>query len=225
MLLGIISDVHANISSLEACLEKLHAKHNVDKIYFLGDATGYLLNVNEVLDKLQKESISCILGNHDAMLLGLLPLSDERDEVYQIKRARKLITTENRFFLSSLLPFAIENFDKTRVLMVHGSPYNPLLEYVYPDTSVVGYEKLGYNYIFMGHTHRPFIKEEKKCTIVNVGSCGLPRDIGNMGSYALFDTERREVSIQRFEIDIFSVLKRNPYLHSKVIECFKRKDT
>ena len=54
-----------------------------------------------------------------------------------------------------------------------------------------------YDYIFMGHTHRMYIKKVGKSTYVNVGSCGLPRYIGLSSGYCILDTDTKKVFLRR----------------------------
>ncbi len=45
----ILSDIHANLEALEACLD---AAPEYDQVYNLGDIVGYGANPNEVTDAL-----------------------------------------------------------------------------------------------------------------------------------------------------------------------------
>ena len=81
-------------------------------------------------------------------------------------------------------------------------------------------------YAFMGHSHYPFIKRVKDTTFVNVGSCGLPRDDGRYGSFALLDTTDRHVSIFRFDISKMTknFLQELEFeIHDMVLSLFNRK--
>jgi diadenosine tetraphosphatase ApaH/serine/threonine PP2A family protein phosphatase len=44
--------------------------------------------------------------------------------------------------------------------------------------------------------------DHETATIVNAGSVGQPRDENNKASWALFDSDKREVMINRIEYDI-----------------------
>ena len=86
------------------------------------------------------------------------------------------------------------------VLMCHASPDDLLQGYVYPDTPLDGIRRSKFDIVFMGHTHRPFIRSFAGRRFINVGSCGQPRDHGGLGSACLFDADDGSVEILRFDI-------------------------
>ncbi len=78
----------------------------------------------------------------------------------------------------------------------------------------------------MGRTHRPFIRYEKNVLLLNVGSCGLPRDIGIFASCAIYDPISHSAKIIRLEIDIekrFLNLCSSDLISLEVIDCLQRK--
>jgi predicted phosphodiesterase len=108
--------------------------------------------------------------------------------------------------------------------MVHGSPWDPLQGYIYPDADLSPFRALPYDFVFMGNTHRPFIKKLGKITVVNVGSCGLPRDRGDLASCAVFDAGSGRCSVHRIAFDPSAVLAQQPsFLHRSVRDCFSRR--
>jgi predicted phosphodiesterase len=90
--------------------------------------------------------------------------------------------------------------------MIHGSPKNPLDEYIYPEASDYVFKDF-FNYtendvIALGHTHSPFVKRLDEKLIFNPGSVGQPRDSDNRASYAILDLKTKEVEIKRVDYDI-----------------------
>jgi hypothetical protein len=71
---------------------------------------------------------------------------------------------------------------------------------VYPDADLRPLERLGTGAVFLGQTHRPFIGRSGETLVVNVGSCGLPRDCGDLGSACVFDDLTGVARIIRFDI-------------------------
>lgn len=205
MLIGIFSDAHGNEPGFFECYNFL-AKH-ADSLYYLGDVVGYFPLSNKIIDTLRTNNIHCLKGNHDAMLLGELRYESAREKIYQIANSRNAVSKQNFDFLRSLAPEKKITIDNRSILFVHGSPWDPLNGYVYPDGDVSDFEKLPYDVIFMGHTHRAFIKKAGKKTLINVGSCGLPRDTGNKITICLYDTIKNEASIKNLEMDIREVIK------------------
>lgn len=224
MIIGIFSDIHGNLVALQQCLS-LFKTMGVSRILFLGDSVGYYPDGDVVLSKLSSLSVECICGNHDAMLLGKLPIDKNRDEIYGLRQQQKSIKKENRDFLQSW-PLQREIYvNNINILMVHASPWDPLQEYIYSDMDFSRFEKMPYDVIFLGHTHRPFIKKIGHTVIVNVGSCGLPRDQGDLLSCAIMDTNSGIIKIIREKLDMELVLNKYVHIHPEILLCLKRKAT
>ncbi|WP_118952447.1 metallophosphoesterase family protein [Taibaiella helva] len=222
MKIGIFSDAHGNEIGFEQCLHWLRSV--ADEIYFLGDAVGYFPFPNEIIDELRTGAkIHSLMGNHDAMLLGFLAYEESKEDIYRLKQSKEKLSAANEKFMERLTPFRELNIDGKRVLFVHGSPHNPLNGYFYPDTSVEQFEHVPYDVIFMGHTHRSFIKEINQKLIVNVGSCGFSRDIGNVITAALYDTVTDNIEMNHLCLDIDLVLKKYENdIHDSVKEVLRR---
>lgn len=222
MRLGILSDAHGNLEGFKRCYEFLLAQQ-VDQIYFLGDAIGYMPEGLPILDLLQASDVTCLLGNHEAMLLGHLPLPAANEEVYRLKQFCREITQEQLHYISAWVPFQRCIFDQKRILFTHGSPWNPVNGYVYPDFDFQKFDALPCDMIIMGHTHRPFIFKRENKTIINVGSCGLPRDRGGLLSCVVLDTETNQGEIIRLPLDVEEVVSKfEKAVHPQVIELFRR---
>lgn len=73
MRIAVLSDIHANRPALEAVLEDSH-DFDVDRYWFLGDAVGYGPDpvAPALWLKRYVEPEDWVIGNHDAMLAGLL---------------------------------------------------------------------------------------------------------------------------------------------------------
>lgn len=200
------------------------AVQQVDKYFFLGDAIGYMPYAIKVFDALKSIDATCLLGNHEAMLCGMLKYIDAQDEVYQIHR----ILTESPLLINKIkywLPFHITVIDEVRMLFVHGTPWDPIGGYMYSDSAWKNYNNPQFDFIFLAHSHRPFVFKNEQTTIVNTGSCGLPRDMGNSPSFAVFDTLTKKVEIIRLQLDIQALLLEleNDGVHKDVLNCLTRK--
>ena len=69
----ILSDIHANLEALEACLD---AAPEYDQVYNLGDIVGYGANPNEVTTRSRELGSIFVRGNHDKACSGVSDLSD-----------------------------------------------------------------------------------------------------------------------------------------------------
>lgn len=200
MILGFVSDAHGNPAGLEACLRALEGE-GTESVHFLGDAVGYFPEENAVLDLLRVHGVICVRGNHEAMLLGELSVPEARGPAYRLGEAAARLSPAHREWIAEWPSRRELEVPGKRLLLVHGSPADPLGGYVYPDTDLAPLRELPFQAALMGHTHRPFIATAGLLTVVNVGSCGMPRDVGNLASCAVYDTVTGAAAILRVPFD------------------------
>src|SRR5271166_6188453 len=208
---AILSDIHSNLEALQAVLRDVAAQ-GVQEIYCLGDVVGYGPNPRECLEAAMTFQLT-LLGNHDQAVLfdppDFNPTAQRaafwtRDQIDTPVRSRQ--AADRRWEFLSELPLTHREGD---FLFVHGSPSNPLHEYIFPE-DVYNHRKMDriFNlvkrYCFQGHTHIPGIFTEDlqfyspeeisftyeldaRKTLCNVGSVGQPRDSDRRASYVLLD--------------------------------------
>jgi predicted phosphodiesterase len=225
MIVGFVSDAHGNPAGLEGCLDAIESQ-GAERIYFLGDAVGYLPEENAVLDLLRSRDALCLRGNHEAMLLGELAIPEGRDTVYRLAEARARVQTRHRAWIQDW-PNRVEvELDGCRFLLVHGSPVDPLQGYVYPDSDLTPIRALPFDAVVMGHTHRPFVASAGPVTAMNAGSSGMPRDVGNLASCALYDTATRAGEILRVAFDAANLAARlGDRIDASAAACLRRPAT
>ena len=172
MRLGLLSDAHGNVEAFALACRVLE-RCGADELLFLGDAVGYLPGCG-VAEAIVDAGIPRVRGNHEAMLLsGRVPDAED---------AYRLATT--RTMLSPRMFEALASWPATRTLalacgdalLVHGSPCDPTFGYVYPDTDLheLARPELAGTTVFMGNTHRPFVRRHGTTTFVNVGELRAP---------------------------------------------------
>lgn len=224
-LIGLVSDAHGNSLAFDRAVSLLR-EQGAERLFFLGDAIGYVPSAT-VLDSLARlgSRVQCIRGNHEAILLEG-QCDAERERVYQLEALRPKLTSGQWEMIASWPTSRTEVIDGQTVLLVHGSPADPTYGYVYPDTDLAGFAPQA-DWVFMGNTHHPFIREQSGTCYVNIGSCGMPRDDGRYGSVALLDTKARSARILRFDItsDSKQVLEWFPMVHPSVRDVYERRRT
>lgn len=222
-LIGIVSDAHGN-GPVFRRMTQLLFELGAQRLIFLGDAVGYVPSL-DVVQQLQAldTRVACMLGNHERMLLE--PVEPARsDSVYRLNEVRAQLSNGQRSFLLGWPTMLSETLACGRVLFVHGSPHDCLNGYVYPDTPLEPLQG-PHAFVFMGHTHRAFIRSCAGTTFVNVGSCGLPRDDGRYASAALFDSQSGGVRIVRLDLASFAMehFLCSHAVHASVRELFRRR--
>ncbi len=221
MIAGFLSDAHGNPVGLERCLRALEYE-GAEAIYFLGDAVGYFPEENAVLDLLRSRQVTCVRGNHEALLLGELPLGPEQDRIYRITEVRSRLHHRHREWIEQWPDRLEVELGGRRLLLVHGSPREPLEGYVYPDSDLSAFEALSFDAVLMGHTHRAFLRRQGTVTIVNAGSCGMPRDAGGLASCAMYN-ELTGAELLRVSFDAAGLrVKWGDRVHPSAAACLER---
>ncbi|MBI2725884.1 MAG: metallophosphoesterase family protein [Polaromonas sp.] len=221
-MMGVLSDAHGNWQAFDQGISVLK-QMGATRFVFLGDALGYL-PMPDVLDSIDAlgAQIVCIRGNHEDLILkgGLNPV---QEAVYQHERSRTMLSGRQLAAISAWPPMLELDFPVGRALFIHGSPVDHTYGYVYPDTDLRQFD-VSAQYVFMGNTHRPFVRTEAGTLFVNAGSCGLPRDHGAFGSVALFDEGSGESKIIRFDIRqaTAACLTQVTGIHEDVLALFSR---
>ncbi len=202
MKVAVLADIHANLPALERVLKETEGMPK----FCCGDLVGYNPFPSEVIDLVKKEKVVSVLGNHDQAVLTGDTHWFNSSAARAIEWTKKELTRENLDFLKTLPHIYDREF-----YMVHGSPKNPLEEYVRPKDPSYVFEDF-FNYtkneiIILGHTHLPFVKRIGERLIFNPGSVGQPRDLDPRASYAILDIEKKEVKIRRVDYDIEKTAK------------------
>ena len=221
----VISDIHANLNALEAVLADAG---QVDEIWCLGDLIGYGPDPNDVIEKLRDlKNLTCILGNHDVAVLGQMDYavfnSDARKSLLW---QQQNVSDTNKTYLESL---SKEKLVIGNVTMAHGSPRDPVWEYILNTLSArLNFGSFSTDFCFVGHTHIQCLfqldKERDLVTqylprqgqpmkltpraILNPGSVGQPRDRDSRAAYAIFDPDTLLWEPRRVTYDISAVQAR-----------------
>jgi len=204
--IAVLSDIHGNLEALHA----VSKNQDIDRILVLGDSIGYGANPNEVLDWLQEKKCICIRGNHEEAVLSGETGWFNPFAARAILWTRNRVTTANLAFIKSLEAKKIVDFGGLKVGICHGSPNDPLYEYVYKDTHehLFDYylQKENSGVMAMGHTHLPYLWVGKNGTVLNPGSVGQPRDGDRRASFAVINVEDDipVVEHHRVEYDVTS---------------------
>jgi putative phosphoesterase len=189
MKIGIVSDIHCNVEGLRIALALMGP---VDELICAGDAIWQYRFSNEVIAELRAVGAHVILGNHEETLLG-------RDGV----RARTAphVEAEHLAWLAEQ-PLTLRTRVNGRSLfVVHGSPWEPRREYLYPSTPTLQrFADIDADYVLLGHTHYQMAVRTGDTLLINPGSTGEARDHRNglRLSFAVLDTAGDEIRFCNF---------------------------
>jgi putative phosphoesterase len=187
--IGIVADVHCNHQALAIALERMGP---VDELLCAGDAVYQFRFSNEVMQTLRERGARYILGNHEDVLLGRW---GER------ARAANWVRRDELDYMATQ-PYRLETtVDGNKLVMVHGSPFEPHNEYIYPNSpSIARLGEIDADYVILGHTHYQMAERVGRVLVINPGSAGEARDARNAFklSYAVLDTASGEVTFDDF---------------------------
>ena len=233
-MIALISDIHGNLEALTKVLERLD-REGPEETHCLGDVLGYGASPVACLDLVKERSHSWIRGNHEQGLIfyaedfnprAKAALDWTRDEINALPRFR-------RREIWNILDATPETLSIAggEILLVHGSPLDPVREYVLPGATAdpqrlaAWFRAMGNHRIcFLGHSHVPFVLfedgrvfqprgevlqvdlEDRRC-LVNVGSVGQPRDGDPRACFVLLE-EGRRLRFVRLSYDVQGAMER-----------------
>ncbi len=213
MVLGIISDIHANVIALEAVLEELRVK-GAETILCLGDLVGYGPSPNETIDLIRQETILCTLGAADERIAfdfarQKVPRAGVADAT--LEWTRTVIEPRHVEFLRGLPVQQRVNTPAGRLRFFHGSPESPSEHLnLNQDPIRLGQllERNRSSILACGGTHVPYFRQVPKGWVINPGSVGLSLNGEPGADYALFrieDTGEVQVEMDKVEYDFAAV--------------------
>lgn len=215
----LLADVHSNLRALHAVLEDADRWGGFDTLWLLGDVVGYGPEPNECIDVLRRHSLVAVAGNHDVGVLDSAELVRFNALAAAACRwSRSVLNQESLQFLEPLPHMHV----KASFLLVHGSPRDPIWEYiVHADQAAEVLDSCCQSHVLVGHTHRPAICRAKKdgaahCQVprdgdvvrldgrllINPGSVGQPRDGDPRASYAVLDQDLGAITFHRVCYDV-----------------------
>ena len=228
MLLGIISDVHANELALDASLAALD-RLKVDRLVILGDVVGYGPDPEAVTQRilgLVAEGAICLMGNHDAAATGARTSMNDTAAA-AIAWTRPRLSEASRQFLAAL-PLTATIGD---VLFVHADASNPAAWNYVVDAASAMQSLLAVRarVTVVGHVHRPQVYcltstakviahtpvtgtavplSPQRQWLAVAGAVGQPRDGNPAASFLTYDTATRDLTFRRASYDYEATAQR-----------------
>jgi diadenosine tetraphosphatase ApaH/serine/threonine PP2A family protein phosphatase len=226
--LAIFADIHANRQAFSACLDAARAR-GAERMVCLGDIVGYGADPEwavETVMALVEDGAIAVIGNHDnAVVSSSESMNAEAQAAIEWTRGR--LSAAQRRFLAEL-PLMVQEDDR---LYVHSEASNPQRWHYVQTTldaarSIMATEA---QVTFCGHIHQPTLysmSAAAKLTsfvprsavpvqllpgrrwLAVLGSVGQPRDGDPAASFAMFDTDTREITYCRVPYDVETAAER-----------------
>ena len=224
MKLALLSDIHANIQALDACLAHARAQ-GAQQFALLGDFVGYGADPVAVLRQVQElagKGALLVKGNHDEMAVRP-PAQSKSLGTSTAAWTHAQLDRSQLDFLDSL-PLTLEHGS---MALVHASLDRPeLWRYVTDQraaaASLDALVSPEVRHVFGGHVHQQTLYyrgsdaslmkfaptpgvaipvPRHRHWLATIGSVGQPRDGNSQAMYALFDSSRLQLAFQRVAYD------------------------
>jgi predicted phosphodiesterase len=208
--IAIVSDIHGNLTALEAVLTDLRSM-SPDLVVQAGDLAVNGSSSADVIDLVRSLKWPGVHGNTDEMLWRperLKELAMKAPERHGLRRVlfqhmapatREAIGSARLDWLKSLPA----RWSDGELAVVHAAPTDlwraPLANAPAVDFQNV-YGPLGTQFVIYGHIHRPFVRHVGALTVANAGSVSLSYDGDPRAAYAIL--ENGDVRIRRVEYDV-----------------------
>lgn len=218
----ILSDIHANLTALEAVLADVSGKY--DRIVCLGDIVGYGAEPNEVTQWIRENVQAIVRGNHDKACSGDPCVADFNPAArHAAEWTRKALSAENLDYVRDLPQGPL---DAGGFFLSHGSPRDEDEYVITREDALMLRAHLPGDLTFFGHTHvqvgfglrpgrgwllvpprfnqqeRTYELEADAVYLLNPGSVGQPRDADPRAACALLDTQAKTLTFRRTAYNI-----------------------
>lgn len=207
MRIVLLSDIHSNVTALQAVLKDIEGIGAFDAFALLGDFVNYGPRPNEAIEiakKLPKPLLVNLWGNHEYSIFGgsLDRFATDRGRAV-LKYTNSILTEESRTYLDQCMNHQGKEemtVDGKRILFVHGNLDDPYW-------GKFGVDKMNderyaqYDYVISGHSHVPHYAEvffasdnaayrnKKRIVFINPGSIGQPRNHNPHAQYGILDLQ------------------------------------
>ena len=223
-MLAFISDIHSNVEALTTCLAEID-RLQCKRIVCLGDVIGYGPEPRETLRLVMQRAEFSLLGNHEhgAMFYAsdFNPRARAAIDWTRDQLSRRDCPREENMKFWNYLDKMQKEHREGKMLFVHGSPRDPVREYLVPrdatDKQKMAecFEKMGdAKLCFVGHSHVPGVYlrsggflmpaeiggewKVSEPAMVNIGSIGQPRDGDPRLSFVTYDGTDGTDGVVRF---------------------------
>lgn len=233
-MLAFISDIHSNIEALSVCLQEID-RLGADRIVCLGDVIGYGPQPRDALRTVMARAEFSLLGNHEhgAMFYAsdFNPRARAAIDWTRDQLSRRDCPRDENMKFWNYLDGMPKEHREGHMLFVHGSPRDPVREYLVPRDATDKekmeecFAKMGdANLCFVGHSHVPgvylksggFLMPSEidmqwrvdQPAMINIGSVGQPRDGDPRSSFVTYDGdgEGGTVRFHRLEYDVAATM-------------------
>lgn len=206
MILGLFSDVHANVTALEAVLDELR-RHGAETLLCLGDLVGYGPAPNETIELIRESNVMCTLGAADERIAfdfarRRAPRKGVADQT--LEWTREVLEDQHVAFLRELPVQQRVETPAGRLRFFHGTAEDPGARtdlHVDPVRLNRLLERHRCRLLASGGSHVPYYRQAPGGWVLNPGSVGLSLNGEPGADCALLRIEEDEVEVSMRKVD------------------------
>jgi diadenosine tetraphosphatase ApaH/serine/threonine PP2A family protein phosphatase len=208
---AIVSDIHGNLTALDAVIRDLESR-GISDVVQGGDLALIGARPAEVVDRVRELGWPGVVGNTDELLwspeeaqrhLGAAPRLQSLLALLleEYGPATRDLLGEERLRWLRELP---AEHRRDGALVLHAAPGNlwraPMAD-ADDGELVETYGALGARLVVYGHIHRPFVRRLEGIVVANSGSVGLPWDGDPRASYLLVTDDLVEIARVAYDVE------------------------
>ena len=210
MRIAIVSDIHGNLTALDAVIADLRG-FAPDMVLHGGDLAHGGARPAEVVDRIRELGSQGICGNTDEMLWAPDSLQNFAAKAPGMAKLFGMIEEmrawtfeqlgEERIAWLKTMPVVQR---RGEVALVHASPKDlwrgPVRNAAEAELKET-FGELNARVVVYGHIHQPYVREMGEWTVTNTGSVSLSYDGDARASYAVVDGTKVEIRRVEYEVE------------------------
>lgn len=210
MRIAVVSDVHANLTALDAVIADLETV-GADLVVHGGDLMGGGTRPAEVIDRIRELNWPGVFGNTDEVIWnpGLVAEKLPGDRFQTMREAVLAYTIphtlaaigEERLAWLRGLPLRWSAHDLTVLHAGTGDAWQIVPVSATDEELTRSFGGVRTACVAYGHIHVPFVRQLPQLTVVNSGAVSLSFDGDPRASYAIIDGNRVEIRRVAYDVD------------------------
>ena len=210
MRIAVVSDIHANLTALDAVIADLQTV-GADLVVHGGDLVGGGPRPAEVIDRIRDLNWPGVFGNTDEMIWNPAVLDEKLpgDRFQALRHTLRSYTIphaltaigDDRLAWLRVMPLRWSDYDLTVIHAGPDSPWQFVPASVTDEQLTHVFGALPTSRVVYGHIHVPFVRRLVGMTVVNAGAVSQSFDGDPRASYAVLEGDSVEIRRVAYDVD------------------------
>lgn len=206
MKMALFSDVHGNITGLEAVFGKIDQLGGVEQSFCLGDMLGGSGGTDEVYDLLTERNVQMVRGNHEELVLDFEANEHKVQDQWRDHMTKEIawvhehLSDEYKVLVANLpLHLEVEAAPGRKLFLCHAGPKDPWAWVCAPQTKretlKEAFGDIDADVVARGHFHGHHIRKLDEKLLLNVASVGVRQD--GLSAFTLLEFRQDDWIVQQ----------------------------